>query len=170
MHTNSGLVDLDDPKINIHDAVRALGMLCRFNGNCPWFYSVALHSVNVARLVRDQGGDNELVKHALLHDIGEAYVGDLTVPVQDYLSDEAIAEFKNLERRMVMAVYEKLKMGTPTPCEADLVHQADYAVGQAECEYFFDVPRAIDTRFIFSTFSPDDASTLWWSEWRKASE
>jgi hypothetical protein len=41
------------------------------------FYSVAQHSVIVSRVVEERGGDVEDIFAALMHDAGEAYLGDM---------------------------------------------------------------------------------------------
>lgn len=68
-----------DPRpedVNVEDIAHALGMKCRFGGHCKFFYSVAEHSVRIARRV----GTLE----ALLHDAAEAYspFGDVPRPLK----------------------------------------------------------------------------------------
>jgi uncharacterized protein len=73
-----------DPKpeeIFIEDIARALSMICRFNGHCKEFYSVAEHCILVSELVKN----NPLA--GLLHDAHEAYLGDMTRPVKNELPD-----------------------------------------------------------------------------------
>ncbi len=60
--------------ICIEDIAHSLALICRFGGQCAYFYSVAQHSVNVAELVNK----NKLA--ALLHDASEAYLGDMPAP------------------------------------------------------------------------------------------
>ena len=72
--------DLYAPKadqIDPRDISHALAHLCRFNGHCREFYSVAQHSCLVADLVPEQ---HKLA--ALLHDATEAYVGDMVRPLK----------------------------------------------------------------------------------------
>ncbi len=66
---------IEPERINIEDIVPALAKLCRYNGHCSTFYSVAQHSVHCSYLVPK--------KHrleALLHDAAEAYTGDISSP------------------------------------------------------------------------------------------
>jgi len=75
---NGRKFDLLSPKpedVDVYDIAHALSNICRFQGHCKWFYSVAQHSVHVAELV-----STPYKLDALLHDAGEAYYGDITRP------------------------------------------------------------------------------------------
>jgi hypothetical protein len=79
-------VDLLDPRpdtIRKHDIAFALGRTQRFNGHTEAPYSVAQHSVLVARLVTRAmpNPSPRLMLAALLHDAHEAYMGDIATPV-----------------------------------------------------------------------------------------
>lgn len=67
---------------------KALGNICRFNGNTVRHYSVAEHSVRVAQLVPQQ-----FKLAALMHDAAEAYVGDMSSPLR-----ELVPDFNDIER------------------------------------------------------------------------
>ncbi len=66
---------IDD--VAIEDIAHGLAFQCRFNGQTQHFYSVAQHSLIVAGLV-----PRRLALAALLHDAGEAYLGDLVKPLK----------------------------------------------------------------------------------------
>ena len=75
-----------DPRadeVHIDDIAQALSNVCRFGGRCSEFYSVAQHSVWVARYVEQRHpGRPLLALHALLHDAAEAYLGDVVRPLK----------------------------------------------------------------------------------------
>ena len=83
--THSGkhldLLEPDADMIDPRDISHALAHLCRFNGHTREFYSLAQHSCIVAELVPEE---HKLA--ALLHDAPEAYPGDMTRPLKQWIS------------------------------------------------------------------------------------
>ncbi|MDB6445182.1 phosphohydrolase [Pseudomonas sp. 21TX0197] len=74
------LFEPDVAMIDPRDIAHALAHLCRFNGHTREFYSVAQHSCLVADLVP---AEHKLA--ALLHDATEAYLGDMTRPLKEWM-------------------------------------------------------------------------------------
>lgn len=79
--THSGvLLDLAAPQqeeIRLDDIAHHLARVCRFGGAVDTFYSVAAHSVYVARGLEAEGYSRAIVQAGLLHDATEAYLGDM---------------------------------------------------------------------------------------------
>jgi hypothetical protein len=74
------------------DVAGPLARTARFAGHVPGgAYSVAQHSVIGARCIIRDGWGRDLALHFLLHDAHEAYLGDLTRPMQLALG-KAMAE------------------------------------------------------------------------------
>jgi hypothetical protein len=91
--------DPDPEQLVVEDIARALANQCRFGGHCRVFYSVAQHSVIVAWLVEERGGDVEDVFAALMHDAGEAYLGDMPHPMKH--RSALGAAFKEADRALL---------------------------------------------------------------------
>ncbi len=117
IQTSSGhYVNLKSPEKSyfcVEDIAHALSNLCRFNGHCLKFYSVAQHSVYVSRVVPE-----EMAMDALFHDAVEAYMGDMTSPLKALLP-----EYRRMEKLMEAALRKSLKLSPtlhPAIKEADL--------------------------------------------------
>jgi uncharacterized protein len=105
-----------DPKVGdiaIEDIAHALSQLCRFGGHCKEFYSVAQHSVLVARHV-----PIGLKREALMHDATEAYLIDLPRPIKRMMPDYVV-----LERRWAEVIGARYGLGLVYLPHA--VHEAD---------------------------------------------
>lgn len=78
---NGGAFDTANPgacrSLSIDVIASSLAKQCRFNGHCNGFYSVAQHSVIVARNVPYLNR-----RHALLHDAHEVIIGDIIRPIK----------------------------------------------------------------------------------------
>lgn len=92
---------LPDPaQITVEDIAHALAHVPRFAGHTKRFYSVAAHSINVARLVPD-----EHKLQALLHDATEAYLGDMPTPFK-----RVFGEYRAAEERLWKAIAQKFNV------------------------------------------------------------
>jgi hypothetical protein len=97
-----------DPRpheVCIEDIAHALAMLCRYGGHCLRFYSVAEHSVLLARSV-----PRSYRLWALLHDAAEAYTIDLIRPLK-----RSLPEYKKIEASVMHAICVRfnLHLGVP---------------------------------------------------------
>jgi hypothetical protein len=75
-------LDADPADIVLEDIAHALANICRFGGHVKRHYSVAEHSINVARLLSDWGYGPHVALHGLMHDAAEAYLGDVVSPIK----------------------------------------------------------------------------------------
>ena len=73
------------PTWDIGAIAHSLSLLCRFNGQCRKFYSVAEHSVLVSRIMEDLGLGDPM--EGLLHDGVESVLNDVPRPAKMLLKD-----------------------------------------------------------------------------------
>lgn len=108
-----------DPRpgeVRLLDIAAGLAHTCRFGGHCRQFYSVAQHSLHVSR----EFDTPRLQLLALLHDAGEAYVGDIPRPVKAELG-----RIESVEATIREAVWTGLGVDPPTDGEWERVMAAD---------------------------------------------
>lgn len=106
------LNDIEGQEVRILDISHALSNICRFNGQCESFYSVAQHSVMVSEIVAP-----EHAKQALLHDATEAYLGDMIRPLK-----ALIPTFCDIEKRLQKHIFNQFGL---SPIEHPAVKHAD---------------------------------------------
>jgi hypothetical protein len=97
-----------DPRpeeIHIEDIAAALSKLCRYGGHCKRFYSVAEHSVLMARAAPDG-----LHLAALLHDASEAYLSDVIRPIKAHLTN-----YRTIETELERAIAKRFCIAHPMP-------------------------------------------------------
>lgn len=118
--------------LTIADISRALALQCRFNGQILEPYSVARHSVLVSELAaayaRGEGRPDhevrDVARQGLLHDAGEAYLGDVVSPLKRMLPG-----LQALEAGFWSAICEK--WGCPEELDP-AVKRADLAILRVE--------------------------------------
>ena len=98
--------------VHIEDIAHALSMLCRFGGHTRVFYSVAQHSVLVAQALMVEGFSALESLAGLLHDAGEAYLGDVVWPVKH---TGAMRGYRDLEARTEAVIAEAFGVPYPLP-------------------------------------------------------
>lgn len=119
-------VDVSNPDpstIVIEDIAWALSRMPRFSGHSiPYVpYSVAQHCIRVAEELKPYGKLMQM--HGLLHDAAEAYINDLPSPVKHI--PEIHTVIKQLEDRLMAAIYKSLSLTLPTDNEEKIIKIAD---------------------------------------------
>ena len=91
-------------EVCIEDIVQSIARTCRFNSGVKWplHYSVAEHSVLLARHALYKIGDPVLAWQLLMHDAAEAIVGDMIRPLK-----ELFPEFSEIEDRILRVIFER---------------------------------------------------------------
>ncbi len=95
-------LDPRSDEVLIEDVAHGLSNRSRFNGMTRVFYSVAEHSVRVARLLAGEGCHQETVLGGLLHDGSEAFLPDVPRPIK--LADGFREIWAPIECRVQVAV------------------------------------------------------------------
>ncbi len=118
----------DAEQIRIEDIAHALSHLCRFCGHTNTFYSVAEHSVRVARWLEEQGYGPQVVLRGLLHDASEYALSDISSPVK---RTDAFAGYRSAEERLMSVICERF--GLPEK-EPEAVRKADLVLLATEAK------------------------------------
>ena len=128
--------------IDIRDIAHALSLICRFNGHCEAFYSVADHCLEVHHNYINQvsldahmlsAGALTTLKGpkarmcALLHDAAEAYAGDTIRPIK-----KSMPSIEELEKPIQDAVLEKFGLTEIWPWVQPRVKEADLVILMTE--------------------------------------
>lgn len=112
IQTYSGkAVRLDEPhpdSIVLEDIAWALAGQQRYAGHCAHSYSVAQHSVLIARYLYETTKDPLIAMAGLLHDAHEAYMGDIPTPVLAVMPLETRQALKELKLRLDAAICASL--------------------------------------------------------------
>lgn len=108
-------VDPRPDEVEIEDIAHALANMCRFAGHCREFYSVAQHSVLVARALPPAAR-----LWGLLHDASEAYIVDVPRPLKPYLPG-----YREAEDNVMEAIVERFGL---TPAMPEEVKRIDNAI------------------------------------------
>jgi hypothetical protein len=98
-------MDTHQSEISILDIARSLSKLCRFNGHCKGFYSVAQHSVLVSHQC-----DPADAMWGLLHDAPEAYLADVPTPLKNVLHG-----YRDAERAIMREICRKFNLPEQMP-------------------------------------------------------
>ena len=122
-HTGTMFYPLDPrvEDIDIHDIAHALSMQPRYAGHTRRFYSVAEHSIYIAKACSP-----EHALWGLLHDASEAYLCDIPRPIKPYLTNYA-----EIEARLMHVICEKFGLSPTIPEE---IKRLDRAILRNEYE------------------------------------
>lgn len=118
-------MDPRSDEVFIEDIAHSLAMQCRYAGHCLRFYSVAEHSVLMARHLLQAHG-RTMAMYGLLHDASEAYLVDVPRPVKPYLLGYSAAE-----DRVSDAVFTRFRLNPALPAA---LKEADNAILANEIE------------------------------------
>lgn len=92
-------------EIRFEDISSALSKMCRFNGHCIKFLSVAEHCVHIAKLAPP-----DLQLTALMHDASEAYIADIIRPIKPYLKG-----YEEIETSLMEKIAQRFDFYWPIP-------------------------------------------------------
>jgi 5'-deoxynucleotidase YfbR-like HD superfamily hydrolase len=130
-------LDLTDPAncdFVIEDVAWALGRILRYNGHLKIDYNVAMHCIVMSYMVPEM-----FALEALLHDAGEAFMGDIIKPIKSMFP-----EVEALENRVTGSIMKKVApdklpgvcleniRGEPVYVKSTIVSKADKEVGLHE--------------------------------------
>lgn len=88
----------DAGEFSLLDVAQSLSHLCRYNGHCRRFYSVAQHCVMLSEMV-----PAAYRREALLSELACAFVGDVAKPLKAMLPD-----YGSIELRIKRSVYNRI--------------------------------------------------------------
>lgn len=105
--------------IRILDIAHALSNITRFSGHTSRFYSVAIHSVLVSKILEHQGFDRRTQFEGLMHDASEAYLVDIPKPIK---IQPFMQGYRDAERKLEEVLAKRFNMRYPL-CE--VIKKAD---------------------------------------------
>jgi hypothetical protein len=76
--------------------------MCRYNGACSRFYSVAEHSIHCAKLLEARHYTRQECFEALMHDASETYLPDLASPIK--MNSELGEHFRRAEDGLMRVI------------------------------------------------------------------
>jgi len=96
--------------IMIEDIAHSLSNIVRFTGHLHSRYTVAEHSINVAKTLKNLGVDWKTELCGLLHDSTEYILGDVSSPLKSLLP-----EYKKIENNLWTTIALKYELPDPMP-------------------------------------------------------
>ena len=124
---------------DVIDIAHALSQLCRYNGHCSQFYSVAEHCCLIHDWIRQEyrhdihPGHQKIIKDhmraGLFHDAVEAYTGDIVGPLLSLFPD-----FHQYSQQIEQKIAIDFQLEYPFP---SIVKEADKRILVDEMSYLF---------------------------------
>lgn len=150
MLTQNGFIDpmaKTASEITLYQAASVLSKICRYNGHCSRFYSVAEHSLYCAGIARNR---LDMLPHQVLyvlcHDVGEVFLGDIVRPIKRHIPYQLL----HAENRVL---YDFMKRLPFTQEQLDDVHSPEFIarvrtidtrMAATEIEYLFGIKDAVE--------------------------
>lgn len=132
-------LDPNPDKILAEDIAHALSNIPRYGGHLPKFYSVAQHSLYVARIL-----PTHLKLPGLLHDATEGYLGgDIPSPIK-----ARMPEYKAMENKLLTAILKKFGVFETYMKNKDRIKEADIQALKIEWNVLMQGRRNYDKRFV----------------------
>lgn len=143
--------------IVIDDIAHALSNLCRYNGHCRTFYSIAEHSLRVSLAVPT---DDAL--WGLLHDASEAYLGDFVSPLKYHT--ECGRAYQRHEANLMATICARFGLAPTVPAS---VLRADHEQLQEEMHWLMDPATRFDRRMSINAMPPLQAELEFLNRFRE---
>jgi len=112
--------EVDQYPFDLEDFAQPLSLLCRFVGHISKFYSVGEHCIHVASLLESRGYNPQTVWFGLIHDAGEAFIGDISRPLKHLVEDT----IRPIEEKILKGICVNYKVNY-TNVDREAVHTAD---------------------------------------------
>lgn len=122
--------NIQKENIHIEDILLSLPRLNRFVGHSSRAYSVGEHLVYCALMAKEMGYSPREQFLTFIHDFTEAYVSDCPAPLKNLLP-----QFKEIEEKVEMAVYEHFGIEPPTEEEQMKIKTIDLTMLIVEMKY-----------------------------------
>ena len=158
---------IDVSQVTLWDIAHGLARVNRFGGQTDETYSVAEHSVRLARWIKELGwASNRDRRAALLHDAPECLgVGD----VQRFIKRKYADTLRDFDARLTLALWDRL--GDSVTYPADVIHVYDSQIGSQEAQWFRfpyepgTLPRNPCGLSPIRCWAPWQAEQAWTREW-----
>lgn len=137
------ILKMSDTDIKLSDIAHSLSNQCRYNGNTQKFYSVAEHSVLLARYAlshhKDEMVAKPLARNLLMHDATEAYLGDVVTSIKDMMY-----EYQVFEEYVAEKIRFKYNLQQDFLILAQLIKQYDKNILINEAKQCFNNQKIVD--------------------------